>query len=83
MMMTDTVFKRLKEHKPITINYGKGILSDEDIKEVAYYDETIQKYRSEDGIWSNKLLREIANGEVVGMVVEDVVWFNMRWEQIP
>lgn len=73
MMMTDIVFNHLKEHKPITINYGKGMLSEKDIKEVAYYDEAIQKYRSEDGIWSNKLLREVAKGEVEGVKIEDVV----------
>ena len=69
-MMTDIVFNHLKEHKPIVVNYGKGFLSDEDIKEKAYYDEEIKKYRSETGIWGNKLLREIVRGEVEGMSVE-------------
>lgn len=60
----EKIFNHLKEHKPIVVNYGKGYFSDEDIKEKAYYDEDIQKYRSETGIWGNKLLRQIARGEV-------------------
>lgn len=70
MMMKDIVFNRLKEHKPIIVNYGKGIISNEEIKEVAYYDDKIQKYRSETGIWSNKLLREILNNEIKNMKLE-------------
>lgn len=69
-MMKNTVFKYLQEHKPIIVNYGKGYISDEDVKEVAYYDEEIQKYRSQTGIWSNKLLREIANDEVENVKIE-------------
>ena len=61
----------LKEHKPITINFGKGYFSDEEVKEKAYYDETIQKYRSETGIWSNKLIREILKGEVENTKLEE------------
>lgn len=60
----EKIFKHLHEHKPIIINYGKGYLSGEDIKEQAYYDENIQKYRSETGIWGNNLLRQIVRGEV-------------------
>ena len=70
MMMNDTIFNHLKEHKPITINYGKGYFSDEDVKETAYYDNEIQKYRSETGIWSNKLIREISRGEVENTEIE-------------
>lgn len=62
--MTEKIFNHLKEHKKIVVNYGKGYFSDNDVKEEAYYDEEIQKYRSDTGIWSNKLLREIARGEV-------------------
>ena len=69
-MTTDIVFKYLQEHKPIIVNYGKGYFSDEDIKEVAYYDEEIQKYRSQTGIWSNKLLRQIANNEIENIKIE-------------
>lgn len=69
-MMKDIISNHMKEHKPIIVNYGKGYLSDEDVKEVAYYDEEIQKYRSDTGIWSNKLLREILNGEVENTTIE-------------
>lgn len=68
MMMK--VYNHLKEHKPIVINYGKGYLSNDDIKEIAYYDEEKQKYVSETGIWSNKLLKEIANDEVENIKIE-------------
>jgi hypothetical protein len=69
-MMTEKIFNQLKEHKPIVVNYGKSYFTDEDIKESAYYDEEIQKYRSQTGIWGNKLLREIARGEVNGVTIE-------------
>ena len=69
-MMKDIISNHMKEHKPIIVNYGKGYLSDEEVKEVAYYDEKIQKYRSDTGIWSNKLLREILNGEVENTIIE-------------
>ena len=69
-MMNDMLFKQLKEHKPIIINYGKGIITDDEIKEVATYDEEIQKYRSETGIWSNKLLREILEGKIENIKIE-------------
>lgn len=73
MMMTkNLIFNHLQEHKPIIINFGKGFLSNEDIKETSYYDKTIQKYRSETGIWSNKLIREIVNGEVENTSIEIV-----------
>ena len=64
------IFNHFKEHKPIIVNYGKGYFSDEEIKEEAYYDETIQKYRGEMGIFSNGLLREIARGEVPDTKIE-------------
>lgn len=68
--MTEKIFNHLKEHKPIIVNMGKSYFSNEDVKEEAYYDESIQKYRSETGIWGNKLLREIARGEVEGYSIE-------------
>jgi len=71
MMMTkDLIFKHLQEHKPIVINMGKGYLSDDDIKEKVWFDEEIQKYRSDTGIYSNKLIREIVNGEVEDTSIE-------------
>lgn len=69
-MMINSIFEHLKSHKPIIINYGKGYFTDKDIKEIAYYDNEIQKYRSETGIWSNQLLREIARGEVENTKIE-------------
>lgn len=69
-MMMEKIFEHLKEHKPIVVNMGKGYFTDKDIKEEAYFDETIQKYRSETGIWGNKILREIARGEVEGYKIE-------------
>ena len=64
------IFESLKEHKPIIINYGKGYFSNKDIKEEAYYDEETQKYRSETGIWGNKLIKEIVRGEVENTKIE-------------
>ena len=66
----EKIFNHLKEHKPIIVNYGKGYFTDNEIKEVAYYDEKMQKYRSETGIWSNQFLREIAKGEVENTSIE-------------
>ncbi len=69
-MMTEKIFNHLREHKPIIVNYGKGYFTDKDIKERAYYDEELQKYCSDTGIWSNNLLREIARGEVEDTTIE-------------
>lgn len=68
--MTEKIFEHLRQHKPIIVNYGKGYFTDKDVKEPAYYDEKIQKYRSKTGIWSNKLLKEIANNEVENTLIE-------------
>ena len=68
MMMK--IFEHLKEHKPIIVNYGKGYFSNKDVREPAYWDDKIQKYRSETGIWSNNLLKEIARGEVENTTIE-------------
>ena len=68
--MMEKIFEHLRQHKSIIVNYGKGYFTDKDVKEPAYYDEKIQKYRSETGIWSNKLLKEIVNGEVENTSIE-------------
>lgn len=68
--MTEKIFEHLKQHKPIIVNMGKGFFTDEDIKEESYYDEKLQKYVGLTGIWGNKLLREIARGEVEGCSIE-------------
>ena len=70
MTTKNLIFKHLQEHKPIVINMGKGYLSDEEIKEEAWFDEELQKYRSDTGIYSNKLIREIVNGEVEDTSIE-------------
>ena len=69
-MKKEEILNNLKLHKPIVINYGKGIITNEEVKEDAYYDETIQKYRSETGIWSNKLLKEILDDKVENVKIE-------------
>lgn len=69
-MKPENLLQKLKEHKPIVVNYGKGQLSGEDIKEPAYYDEDIKKYVSETGIWDTNLLIEIARGEVEDTSIE-------------
>jgi len=53
----------ISRHDDFIVNYGKGF-RDEDIKELAYWDDDIKAYRGETGIWDMKLLYEIANGEV-------------------
>ena len=63
-MKQEDLLKKLKEHHPIVVNYGKGYFSDNEIKESAYWDESINAYRSETGIWDTKLLIEIAQGKV-------------------
>lgn len=74
MMKTEDLLKKLKEaikdHKPITVNYGKGFFGDYDVKEKAYWDESINRYRDSTGIWSTELLLEIARGEVVDTTIE-------------
>lgn len=69
-MKKEKILETLKEHKSIIVNYGKGFISDKEIKEIAYYDNNIQQYRSETGIWSKKLLYEIFNNEVENMKLE-------------
>lgn len=69
-MKKEEILNNLKLHKSIIVNYGKGIISDEEIKETAYYDESIQKYRSETGIWSNKLLRDILENKIENIKIE-------------
>ncbi len=63
-MKQEDLLKKLKEHQPIIVNYGKGFISDGDVKEKAEWDEEINAYRSETGIWDTKLLIEIAQGKV-------------------
>lgn len=69
-MKNEKVLKAIDEHKPLIVNYGKGILSGLDIKEPAVWDDLKNVYTSETGIWSTKLLKEIARGEVEGATIE-------------
>lgn len=73
MKSKDSLMKYLEainKKEPITINYGKGFLSDDDIKDYAKWDDEIKAYRDETGIWDTKLLIEIAKGNVEGMKLE-------------
>lgn len=69
-MKQEDLLKKLKEHQSIVVNYGKGFIFDSDIKEKAIWDEGINAYRSNTGIWSTKLLLEIAQGKIDGMKLE-------------
>ena len=69
-MTQNELLQRLKEHNPIIINYGKGILTDEDVKDYATWDDEIQKYRDDTGIWSTELLLEIIKGNVENTKIE-------------
>jgi len=64
------LLERLKEHKPIIVNYGKSIYTEEDVLEPATWDEEKQKYYSETGYWSNELLIEILKGKVENTTLE-------------
>lgn len=73
MKSKDLLMKYLEainNKEPITINYGKGFLSDDDIKDYATWDNEINAYRDDTGIWDTKLLIEIAKGNVEGMKLE-------------
>lgn len=70
MMKQENLLKKLREHQPIIVNYGKGYISDEDIKEKAIWDNNKNAYISETGIWDTKLLIEIARGEVENTTIE-------------
>ena len=69
-MKKEIVLKTLKEHKPIIVNYGKGFISDKDIKELATYDYTLNTYISDTGVWSKTLINEILNDKVEGVSLE-------------
>lgn len=60
----------IKNKQPITINYGKGILSNNYIKDYAKWDYEIDKYRDETGYWETELLIDIAKGKVEGTTLE-------------
>ena len=71
MMKQEDLLKRLKEHRPICVNYGKSTIDPtKDVKEYAYWDDKANAYVSDTGIWSAKLLIEILKGEVEDTTLE-------------
>ena len=66
--------RRIKEainnREPIIINYGKGYITQEEIKEVTFWNSEKNRYISETGQWSIDLLKDIANGEVPNVSIE-------------
>lgn len=60
----------IKNHEPIIINYGKGYITQEDIKEVTLWNSEKNRYISETGQWSADLLQDIARGEVPNISIE-------------
>ena len=60
----------ISNKEPITINYGKSSLSNEDIKDYATWDYIENCYRDYTGMWDTELLIDIAKGEVEGTRLE-------------
>lgn len=65
-----TLKDMINNHETFIVNYGKGYLGNYDIKEKATWDDELKAYTSDTGIWSLKLLYEIANGEVEDASIE-------------
>lgn len=74
MMKTDDLLKKLKDaiknHEPIIVNYGKGIFSSKEIKEITFWSKDKNKYVSETGQWSTELLLDIIKGKVENTSIE-------------
>ena len=71
--MKEENLKKLKmaltEHKGLIIDFGDGVT------EELYFDEEIQKYRGQAiGIWTMKLLLEIAKEEVENTSLKELGW---------
>lgn len=66
--------KKIKEaidnHEPIVVNYGKGYITQEEIKEVTFWNSEKNRYISETGQWSTELLHDIARGNVPNVSIE-------------
>lgn len=60
----------INNKQPIIINYGKGLLSDNYIKDYATWDYELGKYTDETGQWDTELLIDIAKGIVEGATLE-------------
>lgn len=66
----DKLKMAIKNHEPFVVNYGKGELTGNDIKEITYWNTSKNKYDSETGQWSTELLMEIAKGKIPGYSIE-------------
>lgn len=64
------LLKAIENKKPLVINFGKGRLSNNDVKDYAKWDDEVEAYRSFTGIWSIELLLEIAKGNVENTKIE-------------
>lgn len=60
----------IKNREPIVVNYGKGYITQEEIKEVTFWNSEKNRYISETGQWSTDLLQDIAKGEVPNVSIE-------------
>lgn len=60
----------INNREPIVINYGKGYITQEEIKEVTFWNSEKNRYISETGQWSIDLLNDIARGEVPNVSIE-------------
>ena len=60
----------IENKRPLIINYGKGKLSNNDIKDYAYWNDERQAYVDETGYWDIELLLDIAKGEIENIRIE-------------
>lgn len=64
-------FLQIVENKePFVVNYGKGRLSDEFIKDYPVWDEKLNAYRDATGYWDMEILLEIAKGDIPEYSIE-------------
>ena len=70
-MKQEDLLKKLKNHSPLVINFGKGYFTEEDIKEKIYWNNEKKEYVGESSIvWKLNILLEIARGEVENTTFE-------------
>ena len=60
----------IRNHEPIIVNYGKGKITKNEIKEITFYNNDKDKYISETGEWDTNLLIDIARGKVEDISIE-------------
>lgn len=68
--LLEKYLETIRNKQPIIINYGKGFISDKEIKDYASWDYEEGKYRDETGMWNTELLIDIAKGKVEGTRLE-------------